>query len=34
MFEDFFGQVTGKELSAEQQTIIADSIELLHRQDL
>lgn len=33
MFEDFFGQVSGEELSEEQQKIVADTIDTLHRED-
>ena len=33
MFEDFFNQVSGEDLSEEQQKIVADTLDALHREE-
>lgn len=33
MFEDFFDQVAGEQLSAEQRTIVATTLDTLHREE-
>lgn len=33
MFEDFFDQVTGQQLTAEQREIVAESLDALHREE-